>query len=289
MIDLAGLAAKGVVTLAGITAAGAAMTWFGKVHWIRLTQALLKQLDSARVPLKTTHYDTRELDSLPAPVQRYFHTVIKNGQPIITGVKVRHTGTFNVSARGEQWFPFSSEQRVVTQRPGFVWNARMRIMPGVEVLVHDAYVAGVGTLHPALLGLFSLTSQNGPDIARDELMRYLAESVWYPTALLPSQGVRWTALDDHSAQATLVDGDISLTMLFSFDGADLIEAVRAEARGALIGGKVITMPWECRLSNYKERAGMRVPLTGEVAWLLPGGRAPYYYGTIQAIAYEYGG
>jgi hypothetical protein len=39
------------------------------------------------------------------------------------------------------------------------------------------------------------------EIARGELMRYLAEAAWYPTALLPSQSVQWEALDDHSATA----------------------------------------------------------------------------------------
>jgi hypothetical protein len=35
---------------------------------------------------------------------------------------------------------------------------------------------------------------------------------------------------------------------------------------------------------------MRVPVTGEVAWLLPdteGGRKPYWRGTITALGYEF--
>ena len=89
------------------------------------------------------------------------------------------------------------------------------------------------------------------------------EAVWYPTALLPSQGATWVAVDAVSADATLVDGAISMTMRFTFDGAGLIETVRADARGALVGGKMVMLPWECRLSNYQERAGMRVPLTAD--------------------------
>ena len=63
----------------------------------------------------------------------------------------------------------------------------------------------------------------------------------------------------------MVDGDIGMTMLFTFDAAGLTETVRAEARGAMVGGKVVMMPWEGRMSNYQERDGMRVPLTGEAA------------------------
>lgn len=260
----------------------------GTYRWAGATKILLGQLEANREPAITARYAARELEGLPAPVQRYFRAVLKDGQPIITAVTVHHTGTFNVSARGERWMPFTSQQRVVTRRPGFVWNARMVIVPGIAVVVHDAYVAGIGTLHPAVLGLFSLTNQHGTgDIARGELMRYLAEAAWYPTALLPSQGVRWDAVDDRSANATLVDGDIELTMLFSFDAAGLIEAVRAEARGAFVGGKVVMIPWECRVSTYQEREGMRVPLTGEAAWVLSGTRKPYWRGTIVSMKYEF--
>ena len=40
-------------------------------------------------------------------------------------------------------------------------------------------------------------------------MRFFA--AWYPTALLPRQGVRWEAVDDRSARATLEEGDVTLT------------------------------------------------------------------------------
>ena len=62
------------------------------------------------------------------------------------------------------------------------------MLPGLVVRVHDSYIAGVGTLHAALLGFFTVAEVQGcGEIARGELMRYFAEAVWYPTALLPSQ------------------------------------------------------------------------------------------------------
>jgi hypothetical protein len=270
------------VALTGLSA-------YGRSRWSVATQALLGQLEAARLPARASRYDVRELEGLPAPVQRYFRAVLEDGQPIVTGVTVQHTGTFNVTALGrrERWMPFTSEQRVVTNRPGFVWNARMALLPGIAILVHDAYAAGVGTLHPAVLGLFSLANQSGTgDIARGELMRYMMEAAWYPTALLPSQGTTWSAVDEASADATMVDGGISMTMRFTFGADGLIESVRADARGAMVGSKVVMLPWEGRLSNYQKRAGMHVPLTGEAAWLPPGARKPYWRGTITAADYE---
>jgi len=43
--------------------------------------------------------------------------------------------------------------------------------------------------HASLFGLISLANWRGtPEVAQGELMRFLAEAAWDPTALLPSQG-----------------------------------------------------------------------------------------------------
>lgn len=278
-------------TTAGLgvfVAAGIGLVALGSSRWAGATRALLARLEATRLPATAASYDARELEGLPAPVQRYFRAVLKDGQRVITAATVEHTGTFNLSQTGEQWKPFISQQRVVTRSPGFVWNGHVTAMPGVAVHVHDAYIAGVGILKPSVLGLYALADVEGSgDIALGELMRYFVEAAWYPTALLPSQGVQWEAVDEHSAKATFTDRSLSVTMLLTFDDAGLIRSARFEARGMMVGKTIVQMPWEGRWSNYQERGGMRVPLTGEVAWLTPQGRKPYWRGTVASLAYEF--
>ncbi len=260
---------------------------YGAYRWNAGTQELRSRLDEARVPVRPQTVDFRELEGLPAPAQRYFRVVLEEGQPMVTGVRVRHEGTFNMGETTDNWRPFTSDQRVVTQRPGFDWDGRVAMVPGLPVRVHDAYVAGEGILHASLLGLFPVVDmRGGSDVAEGELMRFFAEAAWYPTALLPSQGVRWEAVDDHSAYATLIEGDITITMLFKFDEQGLVDTVGTEARGRAVGGEVIPTPWQGRFWNFEERGGMLVPLDGEVAWLLPEGEKPYWRGHIDEIDYE---
>ncbi len=205
-----------VVAILAVAAAAAIL--YGRHRWESGTNELLARLEAGRRAVEPATYDARELDSLPAPVQRYFRTVMHDAQPMISAVTVEHTGVFNMGEKADNWKEFTSKQRVMTQRPGFLWDARVVVAPGLSVYVHDAYVGGEGILHPTLLGLFTIMNLRGTrDVAEGELMRFLAEAAWYPTALLPSQGVRWEAVDDSSARATLVDGDVSLTMLFTFD------------------------------------------------------------------------
>jgi hypothetical protein len=193
-----------------------------------------------------------------------------------------------MSETGEQWRPFVSDQLVVAHRPGFDWDARIRMMPGVTAYVHDAYVAGEGILHASALGLVTVAEIRGtPEIARGELMRFLAESAWYPTVLLPGEGVEWEAIDDRSAAATLTDGEVSVTMVFHFGEDDLIERVTAESRDRVVAGSAEATPWEGRFFGYERRDGMLVPLDGDVAWLLPEGRKPYWRGHIERVSYEF--
>ncbi len=124
------------------------------------------------------------------------------------------------------------------------------------------------------------------EVAEGELMRFFAEAAWYPTALLPSQGVRWEAAGERSAYATLEEGDHTLRMLFTFDGRGLIDTVSAEERGRAVGGEIVPTPLQGRFWNYRERGGMLVPIDGEVAWLPPEGAKPYWRGHITEIRYH---
>jgi hypothetical protein len=279
---------SGVLALALVV-----LSLYGAHHWADATRALVARLEAGRSvapqdrSAAATRYDARELEGLPAPVQRYFRAVLKDGQPLIGAVTIDLAGTFNMSPTGEQWKPFTSRQHVVTRRPGFVWDARIALLPGVTVRVVDSYVAGQGLLRAAVLGLFTMAQvQGGGEIARGEFMRWFAEVAWYPTALLPSQGVRWEAVDDHSARATVMDGPLGMTLLFRFNEAGLIGSFRAEARGGMVGDKMVMAPWEGVWSNYQWHDGVQVPFTGEVAWMRPEGRRSYFVGTVTALSFE---
>lgn len=267
----------------------AGLFFWGQTRWKDKTQTLVARLEAARANPAPVRFDPRELEGLPAPVQRYFRQALTPGQPIVAAVHLAHAGIFNTSAATEQWSPFTSEQWVATRRPGFVWDGAVSMLPGAPIRVHDAYVAGEGLLTPAVLGLVALADLHdvGGEVARGEFLRYLAEAAWYPTALLPSQGARWMAVDDKAAQVTLSDGAVSATMTIRFDAQGLIASARADARGRAVGKEVIMTPWEGRWSHYQQRDGMQVPTRGEVAWLTPEGRKPYWRGEVKSLRYEW--
>lgn len=278
----------GLWTLAGLASLGVAVWGAGQWRWSVKTRTLIDRLDAAREQAPAQRFDPDELRNLPEPVARYLRLVLPPGTPIVRAVELTHLGTFNMGQSAEQWRPFTSRQYVITRRPGFVWDGRVDMLPGLRVLVHDAYIAGEGILEPAIGGLFTLDKLiDRGEVARGELMRYFAEAAWYPTALLPSQGTHWEAIDDSLARATMVDGSLKLTMTFEFGSDGLIEAVRSDSRGRTLNGAIVMTPWEARVFDYQRRGGMLVPTAGEVAWLAPEGRMPYWRGSVTSIEYQY--
>lgn len=276
------LTVSGLLLIAGIAII------YGSFRWRASTREMRALLEEARIPNRPGQYSEEDLDDLPAPVQRYFRAVLNDGQPFVSAVSLEHAGTFNMSESGDNWRPFTSDQRVIIRRPGFDWDARIKMAPGLVVRVHDAYIAGEGILYASLSGMIPLAgTRSTPEMARGELMRFLAEAAWYPTVLLPGQGVQWDEVDEYSAQATLRDAEVSVTLLFCFNKQGLIESVRAEERGRTVADEIVPTPWEGRWSDYQLRNGMRIPLKGEVCWVLPEGPRPYWRARLTGISHEF--
>jgi hypothetical protein len=258
---------------------------YGSYQWRLNTDKLRAKLTDGRQTINPKTYDSKELEGLPDPVQRYFQAVLKDGQPIVAAVNLSQQGLFNMSETKAKWSPFTATQFVTTQRPGFDWDARIQMAPGVSAFVHDAYMLGEGSLHASLLGLFTVADvRDTPQAAQGELLRFFAEMPWYPTALLPSQGVRWEAIDNTSARATLTDDPTTVSLVFRFNAEGTIETMRAEAR---YRDKLTAMPWSGRFWDYSTRNGMLIPLQGEVGWEYPDGLRLYYKGKVTEINYEF--
>lgn len=223
-------------------------------------------------------------DSLPGPVQRYLRTVLREGRPVISRVRVEEEGTFLTRPERDVWGAFSAMHDIVSQPAGFLWDARISMGPGITVRVRDAFVDGAGSMFGSIHGVIRVVNMaDSPELSVAALQRWLAESVWIPTALLPENGVRWTALTDSSARASVTSGPTTASLDFFFDaGTGLVTRVYSASRGRAVNGAMEPTPWEGRWFDWSERDGVTVPGAGEVAWLLPAGPQAYWRGRVAA-------
>jgi len=232
-------------------------------------------------------FSSKELAGLPAPVQRYLNKAIPEGQPYVRAVRLHQVGEFRLGDRTAPWKPLEAEQVFTVDPPGFVWDAQIDMAPLVSARVVDMYKEGQGALRAKVFStLLVADAPSCPEIDSGELMRYLAESVWFPTALLPSQGVVWSPIDAHSARATLEHQGNRVSLVFTFNDEDDVARVHTESRYREIDGEYEATPWTGYFSNYQIRNGLCIPLDGEVMWNLPDGDLPYWRAHLDNIHYD---
>jgi hypothetical protein len=273
----AGGLAVGTVALAAIAAA----------RWNRATARTVARLtataDSSAA--ESAAYAPDQLDGLAAPVARYFAFALTRGQALVRHARVRWSGEFR-SAPDAAWKPFTATQHFTVHPPGFVWDASIRMMPLAPVRVRDGYVDGEGTMSGRIASLIPVVDQGGtPSMAAGALARFLGETVWLPTALLPNANVSWAAVDDSTARATLADGATRVSADFHFAPRGEITGV-SMTRYRDVDGRGVPTPFEARFrSGYRRVGGMMVPVAGEVVWLLPEGPFTYWRGRPAEITY----
>jgi hypothetical protein len=183
-------------------------------------------------------------DALPPPVERYLRWALSTAKHI-QEVRIRQTGFLRTDVRSERWMPFEAEHIVVPPATGFVWNARVTVAPLLHVRVRDALIEGRGSGQVSLLSAFTVAADgNTPEMNSGSLHRYLAEAVWYPTALLPSSKLQWTAIDATKALATLTDRDVSVSLEFRFAATGDVTGIYTPARWGKFTEGYKQVPWE---------------------------------------------
>lgn len=280
--------AKVTVASLGLAGAGVGLAfWSGSSCWDAGTARAVEKLKTSVSTGGARRVSFEDFDSLPAPVARYFRFALKDGQPSVRAARIRHAGEFSLNGK---WVPFESRQHFSTNPPAFVWDAKMRMNPLASVRVRDGYLDGRGSILAKVLALFTVAdSAGGEHLASGALQRYLAEAAWLPTALLPGENLKWSAIDDRRAMATLTDAGLTASLEFEFNEGGEIAGVFSPARYKEVNGEYKPFPWAGRFWDYAERGGMMIPLRGEVEWRMPEGAAPYWRGLVVEADYDFAG
>jgi len=267
-----------------LAAALAAARIGASVAWNRKTTRMVSRLGA---PGEPAPFDPSQLENVPEPVARYLRAVLPEGRTMAGRVKLFQEGEFRIYEGEKGWRPLEADQYFSIAPPGFVWDARIRTSPAMAVRVRDAYLGGEGSIEARLGGLIPLVTASGrPELAQAALQRYLAESVWFPIALLPRHGLSWSPLGENSARATLRDGGVIASLDFHFDENGLIVRAETTSRYREVDGTYEPTPWTCHYRDYRERHGFRVPVEGEAVWELADGPRSYWRGRLEEIEFE---
>lgn len=217
-----------------------------------------------------------QLLGLPEPVQRYFKRVLKDGQPYISYARITHTGQFKTGLN-KDWITIKGEQYATTENPGFIWKGTTAMFTA-----RDMYIADKGRLIVSLFSMYNVVNAKGEQYDLGELLRWLGESVLYPTNLLPGERLQWFAIDPNTAKLTFNYNGLSLFFIITF--SENGEIAQMETKRYMDETNLET--WVIKAADYKEINSVAVPTAFEVLWRLAKGDFSYARFNLQRIEYN---
>lgn len=223
------------------------------------------------------NYTEKQLSKLPTAVQQYFRYCLKPGQSYVKTCELKHEGWFKTAPskpempiRGEQWFH--------TESPEFAWKGRTKAFKAV-----DQFVDGNGKLSVYLLGLIRIVNEQGSEVSEAELLRWLGESVWFPTNLLPSDSLWWEEIDDLTASLKFQWKAFQIAYKVFFNESGEITELHCMRHMGKDGKKL----WIGRLYDYKMVNEMKVPHRITASWILDGDEYQYVDFKVQEINHTF--
>lgn len=250
-------------------------------------RAELQRLQAELAALDAAPLDAFVVDwsALPAPVARYLRRALASRPRAPRRLTLHQHGRLRMAPGARRWLPFTSTQQVAPAGPGFVWDARVRVAPGLHVAVLDALIGARAQAEVRLLSVWRIGHDAGtPELHEGALHRFLAEAVWYPWALLPRPALSWQALDARRALATLRAGAGAVALEFRFGAEGEVTGVHTPARWGRFGGSYRQLAWEGRFADWHDAQGVWMPRRGEVGWYHEGRLEPVWQGEIAVVS-----
>ena len=222
-------------------------------------------------------------EALPEPLQRYLRYAV--GQKISTTctARLRHGGFFRPNRNG-RWFPIEGEEFFTVAKPGFVWNATIRLAPLLWIEARDELIHGRGKMLVRFCSAFTLVNASGSELDQGALLRWLAEVVWFPAGYV-GERIHAKPIDSRSAQVTLVHNGLSVTATLQVDEEGKLTTISGR-RYRVDKGRSVLTSWKGVCSHYREFGGMRIPTSVEVIWELD--EADFSYAKFDVSLVKYG-
>lgn len=209
-------------------------------------------------------------------MQRYFKHILKKGQPYISYIRLTHDGQFKAGL-DKDFGDIVGEQYFTTEKPGFIWKGTTNMF-----VARDMYLADNGRLIATILSIINVVDAHGTQYNQGELLRWLSESVWFPTNLLPSERLKWSPIDANSAKLAFNYKDLSLFYIVTFN--DKNEISQMETKRYMDEKNLET--WIIKPDNYAEKNGIIIPTKAEVFWRLKNGDFSYAKFNVTKIEYD---
>lgn len=229
-------------------------------------------------------FSQTKIDTLPQPVRNYFNFAIADSLIYPRFVRMKQEGKFKTNV-GADYKKLTAEQYSITKEPGFIWSGDIYLASFLWINGIDTYLKERGDLLIKFMSGITISKESGKEIAQAQVVRWLLEAAWYPTALLPSKNLIWRSIDSTSAKLSYTHQEIKIDAEFHFNSDGSINKVTTQRYMTTTAGPQLT-DYTGYFSDYKNVNGMMIPHHGEVEWKLADQDFKYYVFDINEIEFD---
>jgi len=237
------------------------------------------------IPMKTKikKISEKDLASIPILIRNYLKKINILEKETIKRVRLKQNGHFKLNP-DSKWKPFSAKQYVNTENLSFLWYAKIKMIPLVNVHVIDQYIQGKGKLNAKLLNLIKIVDEQGIELDQGEFLRFLSEMPWYPSFYL-NKKITWGEINNKTLEVKLNHKDTPISGRITFNDKGLINEFTAKRYYTNRGISTIE-DWHGFWDKYKKINGILIPTKFKVCWHLDSGNYCYIRGTITEIGFN---
>jgi hypothetical protein len=210
------------------------------------------------------------ISTLPSVVQKWLKNSGVIGKRPITNVHLEQELLLKISPDQTKWSEGEAEQYFTTQPPAFNWSITTAMNSFLKVAGRDKFENGNGEMTIRLFSLIPVAdAKNHEKVDQASLQRYLAETVWFPSAAL-SPYILWQSLGPNSAKATMEFEGVIGSGEFHFDEQGNFKKFVAMRYRDVNAEK--PTEWTVISTKSEERNGIKIPTECEASWQMDSGK-----------------
>jgi hypothetical protein len=149
--------------------------------------------------------------------------------------------------------------------------------------VIDQFLNGEGALK-VRVGFIPVGASRGPELDQGEILRFLTEMIWFPSAFaLPY--LEWKENSSDVVEVTIPFGDQKAKATFHFGADGDLHKITAR-RYQEVNGDFQLADWDIGGFSYHAFEGIRIPYQADVRWMEEDGPQSYYQFSITDLKYN---
>lgn len=209
-----------------------------------------------------------DIQSLPAPVQKYLIYVGAVGKPMVQNVRAVFNGSMKRN-RKSVWMSIHSQQFNFFDEPSRFFYIRAKMF-GIPFDGLHVYAGNTATMQIKVASMFQVVDAFGEKMSHGETVTVFNDMCFFAPSTLISKNIQWETIDSLTVKATFINSDIQVRAILKFNvTGELIDFTSDDRFYCEDGKTYLSYKWSTPIKNFIDKDGRKVPSYGEAIWHIP--------------------